>query len=334
MEEIMMRGWIAKYQITTSSTDKDEWLEKRKLGVSATDIAAISGLNPYKTIYDVFLEKLDLVEPTPDNPRMRWGRRMEDVLTEDYENMTGYITFKTGLLRNPDNHLVIGTPDRLVFIHDSHNDDGRPNKGLEVKTAGIRQKDRWGEPGTDNVPEEYLCQCMWYMAVTGLDEWDLIVSIAGTEPVIYTIHRNDELIAELIRRAEDFWNNHVLTKEPPAVDESESAKEMLNRLYQKADLDMIESDDKLDKLVEALNRQRKFKAVAEENERYLENKIKAIIGDHEGVKGEWGQITWKKTKDRTDFDKKSFMADNPELAQKYLITKPGYRTFRLTYKGE
>jgi putative phage-type endonuclease len=334
MEANMMNEWFAKHQITTIDTDKDEWLEKRKRGVSATDIAAISGLNPYKTIYDVFLEKLDLVEPTPDNPRMRWGRRMEDVLVEDYENMTGYMTIKTGLLRNPNNPIIIGTPDRLVDIPWRPANDGQPDKGLEVKTAGIRQKDRWGEPGTDNVPEEYLCQCQWYMAVTGLEEWDLIVSIAGTEPVIYTIHRNDELIAELVRRAEDFWNNHVLTKEPPAVDESESAKEMLNRLYQKADLDMIESDDKLDKLVAALDRQRKFKAVAEENERYLENKIKAIIGDHEGVRGEWGQITWKRTKDRMDFDKNRFMADNPELAQKYAVVKPGYRMFRLTYKGE
>jgi len=329
-----LNAWIAERQITTPDTSEERWLGERKLGVSATDIAAISGLNPYKTIYDVFLEKLDLVEPTPNNPRMRWGRRMEEVLAEDYERMTGYHTFKVGLLRNPDFSLVIGTPDRLVIDPEDPPKDGRPTKGLEVKTAGIRQKDRWGEPGTDNVPEEYLCQCLWYMAVTGLDEWDLIVSIAGTEPVIYTINRNDALIEELKRRAEAFWDTNVMAKEPPEVDESESAKEMLNRLYQTADLDMIESDENIDKLVAALERQRQLREIAESNERYLQNRIKALIGDHEGIRGEWGKITWKKTRDITDFDKKTFIKENPELAQKYSVTKPGHRVFRITYKRE
>jgi len=328
------KKWLAERQVTTPDTPEDEWLAKRKLGISATDIAAISGLNPYKTIYDVFLEKLDLVEPTPDNPRMRWGRRMEDVLAEDYERMTGYKTVKTGLLHNPYLPLVIGTPDRLVFEPDKPTVSSCPNKGLEIKTAGIRQKDRWGEPGTDNIPEEYLCQCLWYMAVTDLDEWDVIVSIAGTEPVIYTIRRNEELIEELIRRAEAFWDKNISTKEPPEVDESESAREMLNRLYQKADLDLIESDEKLDKLVSALERQRQFREIAESNERYLQNRIKAVIGDHEGVVGEWGMITWKKTRNRTDFDTKRFVSEHPDLAKQYTVTRPGHRVFRITYKKE
>jgi putative phage-type endonuclease len=327
-------AWLAERQVSTPDTPEDEWLGQRKLGVSATDIAAISGLNPYKTIYDVFLEKLDLVEPQPDNPRMRWGRRMEPVLAEDYENMTGFKTLKTGLLRNPENHLVIGTPDRLVIDPENPPKDGRPLKGLEVKTAGIRQKDRWGEPGTDDVPEEYLCQCMWYMAVTGLNEWDLIVSIAGTEPVIYTIRRNDDMIAELVKRAEAFWENNVIPKVPPEVDASEAAKEMLHHFYQKADLDLIESDEKIDRLASALERQRQFREIAESNERYIQNHIKAIIGDHEGVVGEWGMITWKKTRNRTEFNTKRFVSEHPDLAKQYTVTRPGHRVFRVTYKKE
>lgn len=326
---IQTSEWLTRLQVFPPDGDKNKWLDKRKGGVSATDIAAISGLNPYKTIYDVFLEKLDLVEPTPDNPHMRRGRRMEPVLAEDYEEETGFVTFSPGLLRNPEKPLAIGTPDRLVIDPANPLEGGKPNHGLEIKTAGIRQLNRWGEPGTDEVPEEYLVQCQWYMLITGLTRWDLIVSIAGEEPQIYEITRNDTLIQQLYERAEAFWYEHVLPKIPPNVDESESAAKMLAQFYSKADEDIIESDAIIDNLVTNLQRQRQFLKVAEDNVRYYENQIKSLIGDHEGVQGEWGRITWKKTKGRTDFDKKRFMAERPDIAKEYLVIKEGVRIFRL-----
>ncbi len=327
-------NWLANLQVLPPNSDRQEWLQARRQGISSTDIACISGLNPYRTIYDVFLEKLDLVEETPDNPRMRRGRRMEPVLAEDYEEATGFHVYSPGLLRNPDKPLAIATPDRLVIDTANPLDGGEPNHGLEIKTAGIRQAKRWGEPGTDDVPDEYLVQCQWCMAVTGLKRWDLIVSIAGEEPQIYELTRNDALIQQLYERAEKFWNQHVVPKIPPQVDESEAAAKMLSQFYTRADEDIIDSTPALDSLAAQLVRQKQFLQVAQDNVRYLENRIKATLGDHEGVVGEWGKATWKKTRGRTIFDEKRFMAERPDLAEQYKVTKPGSRVFRFAPKKE
>ncbi len=314
-------------KILSPETYREEWLAERRKGVTATDISAISGLNPYKTVYDVFLEKLDLVEPVPDNPAMKRGRRMEPVLAEDYGDMTGALLVEAGLTINPHKPLMRGTPDRIVV-----DDDRVPLKVLEIKTAGIRQASRWGEPGTDEIPDEYLCQVQWYMGITGLPEADVIVSIAGEMPLIYTVERNDQMIDALYERAFKFWTENVVPKVPPVVDSSESASEMLARLYGRADLDAIESDATVDSYVKQLETQKAFLKVAEDNVRFYENKIKEIIGDHEGIKGDWGVITWKKTKDGESVDYKGLVASltlPPEAIAKFTNRKPGYRRFLL-----
>lgn len=314
-------------KILSPETYREEWLAERRKGVTATDISAISGLNPYKTIYDVFLEKLDLVEPTPDNPAMKRGRRMEPVLAEDYADMTGALLLEAGLMVNPDKPLMRGTPDRIVV-----DDDRVPLKVLEIKTAGIRQASRWGEPGTDEIPDEYLCQVQWYMGITGLPEADVIVSIAGETPLIYTVERNDQMIDALYQRAEKFWTENVVPKVPPVVDSSESASDMLARLYGRADLDALESDATVDSYVKQLDTQKAFLKVAEDNVRYYENKIKEVIGDHEGIKGDWGVVTWKKTKDGETVDYKELVSSlslPPEAIAKFTNRNPGYRRFLL-----
>lgn len=323
-----MKATTAIKEPLLAENDKEKWLEERRKGVTATDISAISGLNPYHTIYDVFLEKLDLIEPMQETAPMRWGRKMEPVLADVYAQMTGATLINPGLLVNPEKSLMRGTPDRIVVDPET----GEWLKVVEIKTAGIRQASRWGEPGTDDIPDEYLCQVQWQMGITGLTEADVIVSIGGQEPVIYTVERNNLMINGLYDRAFKFWNDHVVPKEPPQVDESESAAEMLARLYNRADLDAIESDATVDSYVKQLETQKAFLKVAEDNVRYYENKIKEIIGDHEGIKGEWGIITWKKTKDGEAVDYKglvSSLALSPEVIAKFTNVKPGYRRFLL-----
>lgn len=321
-----MKATTAIKEPLLAENDKEKWLEERRKGVTATDISAISGLNPYHTIYDVFLEKLDLIEPMQETAPMRWGRKMEPVLADVYAQMTGATLINPGLLVNPEKSLMRGTPDRIVVDPET----GEWLKVVEIKTAGIRQASRWGEPGTDDIPDEYLCQVQWQMGITGLTEADVIVSIGGQEPVIYTVERNNLMINGLYDRAFKFWNDHVVPKVPPVVDSSESAAEMLARLYNRADLDLLPSSEEVERLVKMAENQKAFLKVAEDNVRYAENQLKAIIGDHEGVEGEWGRLTWRKTKDRHDIDYKSIVAETAiptELILKHTRTKPGYRRF-------
>jgi len=40
-------------------SDRTEWLKKRKLGIGGSDISAVSGVNPWKTAWDVYMDKTD-----------------------------------------------------------------------------------------------------------------------------------------------------------------------------------------------------------------------------------------------------------------------------------
>lgn len=320
--------FIKKYQILEPDANKELWLEARRSGISGTDIAALSGMNPYRRIYDVFLSKLGLTDDNVDNPYMRRGRRMEPVLVEDYEEMAGLKTVKVGLVRHPEHSFVLGTPDRLVV-----DEDGNILHGLEVKTANARQAPFWGPPETDIIPDQYLLQCQWYMLATDIKRWDVIVSIGGELPQIYHVEFNEELCSKLLNIAEQFWNDNVLKKDPPSADASESAAKMLAKLYRKADLDLIEAGQEEDSLVSSLMEKKEELEKLQEEVRLLENKLKERIGDHEGLKGGGWIVTWKKTKDRqtVKYDELVKELQVPdELIKKYTATIEGHRVFRVT----
>ena len=61
--------------------NKQEWLKERKNYFGGTDLAAIAGLNPYRTALDVYLDKTsdDIREET--NSAMRWGNLLEELVS-------------------------------------------------------------------------------------------------------------------------------------------------------------------------------------------------------------------------------------------------------------
>ena len=68
----------------------------------------------------------------------------------------------------------------------------------------------WGRDGDDDaVPLHYQAQCMWYLGITGQPWCDVAALIGGQRLVIRRIHRDDETIAAMLERADDFWHRHV-----------------------------------------------------------------------------------------------------------------------------
>ena len=75
---------------------------------------------------------------------------------------------------------------------------------VECKTTS--RGDGWGQPWTDEVPEYYLVQVMWQLAVTRLQEAHL--ACLGPTPHefrIFRIPRSDAVIDRLVEICGDFW---------------------------------------------------------------------------------------------------------------------------------
>lgn len=301
----------------------------RATGIGASEIAAIVGLSPYTSPLDIYCRKRGLTEEFTGNTATKWGIALEPVIAEAYTAETGIELTGDGrtTVVHPVHPFALCTPDRIAADR---------SRVVEIKTAGIRMADKWGEPGTDAVPEEYLAQTIWQMAVLDIDAADIAVLIGGNDFRIYSVARDRELEDALIEAGRKFWHENVLAGEPPAPRDSDEYARVLTAKYpfdRIADLVVAEPDTEF--AAACLREIRETIKELEADEREAENEIKAAIGDHAGIVGDFGKITWKATKERAVTDYKALCSSlDPAVVKAFTQTKPGVRRFLPTWAKE
>lgn len=143
-------------------------------GISATRASAILGLNQWKSpllAWQEIMEKLKpgfneergyILPPREDTALFRWGHAFEDAIVSLAENERGQtIEGREGLVI-----AESGTSAMFAYI-DGLYSDGTLHEG---KTTFIRAFDKkWGEPGTDRIPQEYQVQVQHSMMCGGMD---------------------------------------------------------------------------------------------------------------------------------------------------------------------
>ena len=70
-----------KRLISTRNLPKEDWLRYRKCGITGTDAGAILGLNPYRSAFQVYHDKISDTIENIDNEAMRQGRDLEDYVS-------------------------------------------------------------------------------------------------------------------------------------------------------------------------------------------------------------------------------------------------------------
>jgi len=63
--------------------------EERKSFLGGSDIGVIMGANPYKSPYELWLEKIGELEPMQGNQFTKFGEAMEDYIKKEAEERTG-----------------------------------------------------------------------------------------------------------------------------------------------------------------------------------------------------------------------------------------------------
>lgn len=271
---------------------------QRLEGITATDVAAICGLHPHRSAIDVWLAKTGQSPPVEDTERSKWGDILEPVVRADYEARHGVRVDVPGTLTDGERAWMMATPDGLVHQRGAAEAD----RGLEIKTHTFRIAHLYGDPMTDQIPLWELVQCMWGMAVTDLERWDLVAFI-DNQPLDFIVDRDDEAIGTLIEKAERFWVDCVKGGAPPAPDGSESYDRwLLNRWPSNpANLIDIGEDDATFTLVDRARELRAAAADLEREHQEIRQKLMLKIGDAEGLtwkdaKGRVQKMTWKRSK--------------------------------------
>jgi putative phage-type endonuclease len=183
---------------------REAWLALRKQSVGSSEAAAVLGVCPYRAPIDVWQEKLGLAAPQPENEAMRWGRRLEPLLAEAYQERTCQSIAGTQLFyRHPAVPWMTATVDAVT--------DG--DRLVEFKTTSSWAKD-WGPEEDCRVPEPYLVQVHHQLAVTGAREADVAVLVGGQRFRVYPVARDEGLIQAILDGEERFWRC-VERKVPP-----------------------------------------------------------------------------------------------------------------------
>jgi putative phage-type endonuclease len=272
--------------------DKD-WKAERRKGIGGSDAAAILGLSPWKNAMDVWLEKMNLATEVTDPAHtflLELGQELEPVVARLYEKRTGRTLYApANAYVHPMYSALRGNPDRLV--------QGE-TRGVELKTETV-YSDKFGEPGTDEVPFHYLVQCAHYMMLLDYPAWDIALLKNGTTFSIYTIERDMELERDMAEQLTAWWVKHVVGKVPPDVDGSGAWKAYLRKRFPSDILPVLDADKNVLSVISSLQVVRQILSKYEGVKDALENRVKMVIGPHQGIEGSFGKITWKKSKDTT-----------------------------------
>lgn len=310
--------------VKTHDLDREQWLSVRKGGIGSSDAAAAVGLNPYKSALELWMEKtgrdenLPKVDPDDESSPMYWGTLLEPIVAAHYTRRTGNkVRRVNAVLQHPHEPWMLANLDREVL--------GAPDvQILECKTAGINGARLW----KDGVPEYVQLQVMHQLAVTGRQAADVAVLIGGQELRIHRIERDESLIGHLIELERQFWRS-VELQQAPAADGSDSAELALRCLYPQDSGQTLDLSQDLEMaaVFSDLLTVRQVISASSQQEAQLKQRIQQRMGDASKALFETGEVSWKRSKDATALDTATLLKEHPEMAQRYVLTKPGSRRF-------
>ncbi len=248
-------------------------------GIGASEISAIAGVNPYASPWDIWLVKTGQREPFAGNEKTDWGHRLEPAIRQAYADQThATIYVPPGSLYHEQTPWARATPDGITLDPFVKPGDGADRAGwdslLQIKNVGT-----WVERSWRDAPPAYVqLQEQWEMYVTGLRRADIACLIGGSDFRIYTVHRDDKLITDLVTIASDFWRL-VETKTPPKIDASDACREHLERRLANRQAVEMNADAELDAQIGEWQRLHlESKRIETETDR-VRNVVRAALAD-------------------------------------------------------
>lgn len=227
-----------------------EGREYRRNKIGSSDAAVILGVSPWKTLRQLYDEKLGLRASTPITRAMQRGIDMEPVALKKFCDLMGF-EMAPKIRLHPEREWQISSLD-------GWNEEKKI--AVEIKVSGREDHEK---ALNKKVPEKYIPQLQHHMAV-----WDI-------DSIFYFSWHENDFSSILVNRDETFVNNLVLqekcfwdklqTFDPPELD--------------KSDFEDISYDNDCKYLLEiydnAVSKIKDLEQTAEEARR----KIASIVGD-------------------------------------------------------
>lgn len=297
---------------TIDDTDRADWLDARAQGIGGSDAATVLGLNPYKSPFALFAEKVGLTDPSAETEAMEWGKKLEAAILRAYSEKTGRIlvaphdvalilqdkapalpgiAMDLAYVLSPVVEVAYG-PDsdgRVVFRSKARPwqlgtvdafvlDDDRGFGVVDAKNIGARGRDRWAdENGDPKIPDYYLPQTNHYCDLFGFT-WGSFAVLFGGQSFGWLDHDFDDSLATRSREACVEFLRRIEENDAPPADGSPSTADALAQIYPDDSGDTVQLDPELVPLVDELAELSAQVKDLSDWKKNIETQIKAAIG--------------------------------------------------------
>ncbi len=268
-----------------------EQIEQRRHMLTASDAAAVLGLDPWRSPHEVYSEKVGEAPPRVQNWRMRRGNAIEPLLLEWLGEREAPLEVRRAgnvTLAHPILDWLGATPDALLFEPGGK----RPVGVGEAKSTGY--KAAWlDENDNPIVPDYYAVQVIVQMAVVRVPITRVAVEVIGeAEPWILPFERSEDDELAVLEGLERFWTDHVLAKVPPPLEEVGYRE--VAAVYRRPKTDGFtvwtrDAEVAAQRYLKAKAVEARAKAVVEA----AKTDLCKVIGDTSGVAGSTWRATWK-----------------------------------------
>jgi len=294
--------------------------------IGGSDIGAILGLSRFRTPLEVWIEKTGKENKKVDSLPLRFGSFAEEFVASEYARATRFeLLLDESIFVHPEHSFMSAHIDR--FVLDSVG--VAPSRILECKTASPFNSCEWGEVGSDEVPMSYLCQCIWYMAITGIEYCDLAVLFGNSDFRIYEIARDKALEKMVIGKAIAFWHDYVLKDLPPPIQSFADCQTLFSKGNPDQSVEANAETLELTKRLQLLNTEIE---VREEEISTIKQTLMSQMQQAELLTYQGKTLaTWKAPKPSFRLDSKQLELDHPEIANNYKI--PVQNSRRLIIKN-
>lgn len=303
-----------KVLVKTNGMAREEWLRWRRMGIGGSDVSIIAGVNKFRSIFQLWMEKTGQEEPREtESEYAHFGTVLEPVVKKEFTRRTGLkVRSRRAILQSEEHPFMLADLDGVI------NENGKMCI-FEAKTASAYKLETWEE----GVPLEYLYQVQHYMEVTGAEKTYIAALVGGSRFIYHEVLRDEEMIAQIVQMEKTFWEKYVLGGMEPPADGSEATARFLDEKYQASNggsielpmeaLPLCEQYEKISSQLKELGKQKEEAA----------NKIKNYLkGNETGTVG-GRKVTWKPVVSTT-FDKKGLEREHKDIYEKY-CRKSRYR---------
>ena len=216
--------------------NEDDWHKLREKRIGGSDIGAILGVNKYKSIIDVYIDKTE-GSSFEGNESTYWGHIHESTIMKEFgKRHKEFIVYQAPYSVIDD--FLIANLDGV--LKDKENGEYGV---LEIKTTNAFNYKDWDG---DVVPQYYYAQVQHYLMLTGYKFAYIAVLIGGNHYKDFKIERNEEDIELIRNKATEFYNENILKLIPPMPDGSDAYMKHLKKKAMEIENDEVVEFDYLE----------------------------------------------------------------------------------------